>query len=128
MKHSPLAIILTLALLLWVACTSSPENTQYPDDEEIIYIETDSLLAESSMEQEHVSRHNKLSKGYRRTFNDKNDVHLAMAQRYGIEPLQSLEDASFAPKALQAMREAYTEAPSPSLKDLILRYRARFSL
>jgi hypothetical protein len=42
--------------------------------------------------------------------------------------LQSLEDASFAPKALQAMREAYTEAPSPSLKDLILRYRAKFSL
>ncbi|MBQ5751121.1 MAG: hypothetical protein IIV86_07320 [Bacteroidaceae bacterium] len=46
------------------------------------------------MEQEHVSRHNKLSKGSRRTFNDKNDVHLAMAQRYGIEPLQSLEDAN----------------------------------
>lgn len=94
MKHSPLAIILTLALLLCVACTSSPEKTQYPDDEEILYIETDSLLAESSMEQEHVSRHNKLSKGYRRTFNDKNDVHLAMAQRYGIESLQSLEDAN----------------------------------
>ena len=94
MKHSPLAIILTLALLLWVACTSSPDKTQYPDDEEILYIETDSLLAESSMEQEHVSRHHKLSKGYRRTFNDKNDVHLAMAQRYGIEPLQSLEDAN----------------------------------
>ena len=94
MKHSPLAIILTLALLLCGACTSSPEKTQYPDDEEILYIETDSLLAESSMEQEHVSRHNKLSKGYRRTFNDKNDVHLAMAQRYGIESLQSLEDAN----------------------------------
>ena len=42
--------------------------------------------------------------------------------------LQSVEDSSVAPKALQAMREAYTESPSPSLKDLILRYRAKFSL
>ena len=42
--------------------------------------------------------------------------------------LESVEDARFAPKALQAMREAYVEMPSQSLKDMILRFRARFSL
>ena len=42
--------------------------------------------------------------------------------------LESLEDARFAPKALQAMREAYVEAPSDSLKDMILRYRGKFGL
>ena len=42
--------------------------------------------------------------------------------------LLSVEDARFAPKALQAMREAYVEQPSPSLKDTILRFRAKFSL
>ena len=94
MQRTALTTLLFLTMLLWVACSSSPDNTQYPDDEEILYIETDSLIAESNLEQEHVSRHKKLSKGYRRTFNDKNDVHLAIAQRHGIEPLQSLEDAN----------------------------------
>ena len=42
--------------------------------------------------------------------------------------LESVEDARFAPKALQAMREAYVEMPSQSLKDMILRFRVRFSL
>lgn len=42
--------------------------------------------------------------------------------------LESIEDARFAPKALQAMREAYVEMPSQSLKDMILRFRAKFSL
>ena len=42
--------------------------------------------------------------------------------------LESLEDVRFAPKALQAMREAYIEAPSQSLKDMICRFRAKFSL
>ena len=42
--------------------------------------------------------------------------------------LESVEDARFAPKALQAMREAYVEMPSQSLKDMILRFRTRFSL
>ncbi|MBR6588712.1 MAG: hypothetical protein IKK82_15015 [Kiritimatiellae bacterium] len=42
--------------------------------------------------------------------------------------LESVEDARFAPKALQAMREAYVEMPSQSLKDMILRFRSRFSL
>ncbi|MBR6588707.1 MAG: riboflavin synthase [Kiritimatiellae bacterium] len=42
--------------------------------------------------------------------------------------LEAVEDARFAPKALQAMREAYVEMPSQSLKDMILRFRAKFSL
>ena len=42
--------------------------------------------------------------------------------------LEAVEDARFAPKALQAMRDSYTETPSRSLKDMILRFRARFSL
>jgi hypothetical protein len=42
--------------------------------------------------------------------------------------LEAVEDSRFAPKALQAMREAYAEMPTGSLKDLILRFRARFSL
>lgn len=42
--------------------------------------------------------------------------------------LLSVEDARFAPRALKAMRDAYTEMPSPALKDLIFRFRKRFSL
>ncbi|MBO7317377.1 MAG: hypothetical protein J6U43_01475 [Bacteroidales bacterium] len=94
MKRLAIASILLLLPLLWVACSTSSSDTQYPDDEDILYIETDSLRAENSIEIEQMSRHSKLSKGYRRTFNDKNNVHLAMAMKYGIEPLQSLEDAN----------------------------------
>lgn len=42
--------------------------------------------------------------------------------------LMSLEDRRFAPRALQAMREAYAESPSGALKDLIYRFRGKFSL
>ena len=42
--------------------------------------------------------------------------------------MESLSDPRFAPKALQAMRDAYVETPSQSLKDLILRFRKKFSL
>ena len=42
--------------------------------------------------------------------------------------LEAVEDARFAPKALQAMREAYVEMPTEPLKDMILRFRAKFSL
>lgn len=42
--------------------------------------------------------------------------------------MKSLQDPQFAPKALQAMREAYTEMPSQFLKELIIRYRSKFSL
>lgn len=80
--------------VLSVACSKSPDgNAAYADDEDIVYIENDSLLAESEMEQVQISRHRKLSRGYRRTFNDKNDVHLAVAREYGIEPLKDFEAA-----------------------------------
>lgn len=98
MKYCIHTAIVVLLSLYFVACnTSSNDTTQYPDDEDIMYIETDSLLAESNIEQVEVSRNSKLSKGYRRTFNDKNDVHLSIAQKYGIEPLESLNDASIRP-------------------------------
>ena len=42
--------------------------------------------------------------------------------------LESLDDPRFAPRALRAMKDAYIEAPSLMLKDMILRYRAKFSL
>lgn len=41
--------------------------------------------------------------------------------------LEAVEDARFAPKALQAMREAYVEAPSDSLKELIIRFSGKFA-
>ena len=82
MKYCIHIAIVVLLSLYFVACnTSSNDTTQYPDDEDIMYIETDSLLAESNIEQVEVSRNSKLSKGYRRTFNDKNDVHLSIALR-----------------------------------------------
>lgn len=93
MTRLVIATLTTLSLLLCVACSSSSDQTQYPDDEDILYIETDSLIAENTVEIEYMSRRSKLSKGYGRTFNDTNDVHLAMAMKYGTEPLQSLEDA-----------------------------------
>ena len=42
--------------------------------------------------------------------------------------VMSVTESRFAPRALQAMRDAYTEAPSPALKDLILRFQTKFSL
>ena len=42
--------------------------------------------------------------------------------------LLSKDDAQFAPRALAEMRAAFAEAPSPMLRDLILRYRAKFKL
>lgn len=42
--------------------------------------------------------------------------------------MESLEDPRFAPRALQAMRDAFAEAPSLMLKDMIMRFRAKFSL
>lgn len=93
MTRLVIAHLTALSMLLCVACSSSPRDAQHPDDEDILYIETDSLRAENTIEIEQMSRRSKLSKGYGRTFNDKNDVHLAMAMKYGTEPLQNLEDA-----------------------------------
>ncbi len=42
--------------------------------------------------------------------------------------LESVDDPRFAPRALRAMEDAYIEAPSLMLKDMMMRYRARFSL
>ena len=42
--------------------------------------------------------------------------------------LLSKDNASFAPRALAEMRTAYAETPSPMLRDLIERYREKFSL
>ena len=42
--------------------------------------------------------------------------------------LEAVEDARFAPRALQAMKDAYAEEPSVMLKEMIGRFRARFSL
>lgn len=81
-------------VLLMAACSkSSDKSVVYADDEDIQYVENDSLLAESEVEQVQISRHRKLSKGYRRTFNDKNNVHLAVAREVGIEPLKNFEAA-----------------------------------
>lgn len=40
----------------------------------------------------------------------------------------SVEDSRFAPRALKAMEDAYVEAPSAGLRDLIMRFRAKFAL
>jgi hypothetical protein len=42
--------------------------------------------------------------------------------------LLSKDNGQFAARALAEMRAAYAEAPSPMLRDLILRYRAKFNL
>ena len=42
--------------------------------------------------------------------------------------LLSKDNVSFAPRALDEMRAAYAESPSPMLRDLIERYREKFSL
>ena len=42
--------------------------------------------------------------------------------------IEAVGDARFAPRALQAMREAYAEVPSAALQDLIDRFRAKFGL
>ena len=42
--------------------------------------------------------------------------------------IESVEDPRFAPRALKAMREAYAEAPSAALEDMIRRFCAKFGL
>ena len=42
--------------------------------------------------------------------------------------LEAVEDAKFAPRALQAMREAYAETPSAGLADMIARFSAKFGI
>ncbi len=42
--------------------------------------------------------------------------------------IEAVEDARFAPRALQAMREAYAELPSAALADMIRRFCAKFGL
>ena len=42
--------------------------------------------------------------------------------------LEAVEDARFAPRALKAMREAYAEAPSAALADMIQRFCVKFGL
>ena len=42
--------------------------------------------------------------------------------------LEAVEDVRFAPRALQAMREAYAELPSAALADMIGRFCAKFGL
>lgn len=94
MNKSLRILLCGVVALLAAACSSSPDRgAAYSDDEDIQYIESDSLMAESELEQVQISRHRKLSKGYRRTFNDKNDIHLAVAREVGIEPLDSLQAA-----------------------------------
>lgn len=85
-----------LVMLLITSCTSQPveKNTAYDEEEEIVYIdEDDSLYNEIENTDIYINHHKKLSKGYRRTFNDKNDVHLQAAHQYGIEPLSDLATA-----------------------------------
>lgn len=93
MNKSLLTIAILAGVLLLLSCSQQSPQDTYVDDEDILYIETDSLLVESTFEQEQISRHKKLSKGYRRTFNDKNDVHLSVAVKHGITPLSSLKEA-----------------------------------
>ncbi len=89
-KYSAIIIWLAVAFLS-IACSSHEKI--YEDDEDIQYIDNDSLSLESKQEEQQISRHNKLSQGYRRTFNDVNDIHLRAAYNYGIEPLESLASA-----------------------------------
>ena len=42
--------------------------------------------------------------------------------------IEAVEDARFAPRALQAMHEAYAEQPSAALADMIRRFCAKFGL
>ena len=42
--------------------------------------------------------------------------------------IEAVKDARFAPRALQSMLEAYQEAPSLQLEDMIRRFRAKFAL
>lgn len=42
--------------------------------------------------------------------------------------MEAIKDSRFAPRALQAMQDAYVEAPLLMLEDMIMRFRARFSL
>lgn len=94
MNKAGAILLLVFANMLLSACNSQTDaNAVYADDEDILYIENDSLLAESEVEQVQISRHRKLSRGYGRTFNDKNNVHLEAAYEFGVGPYDSFDTA-----------------------------------
>lgn len=92
-RFSSILLGVAVALCAMACSSSSDKNGVYADDEDIQYVESDSLRVESEQEAVQISNHDKLSTGYRRTFNDKNDIHLAVARQLGIEPLESFEVA-----------------------------------
>ena len=87
----------TIGLLL-TGCTSRASENYLPlEEEEILFIDETELYNEK---EENVlpgtlciERNKKLSQGYRKTFNDLNDVHLQSAKQWGIEPLEDLSEA-----------------------------------
>ncbi len=95
-RHLFATLFSLIALTTLWSCTSQAPNNALPDEEdEILFIEeADSLLCEDT-DSIHfsLSRRKKLAKGYRRTFNDKNDLHLRSAREWGITPLQNLTEA-----------------------------------
>ncbi len=91
-KHS--SIILTLVIGIIVsACSSSTKHDSFSFSDDLVVTQDSSIFIADTTEGENISRNRKLARGYRATFNDKNDLHLTAAQRYGITPIDSLHSA-----------------------------------
>lgn len=129
MRSVGCVIVLALFLLLGAGCQSSgpksllTEHTEFTNDTTIFIMQ--------QSEPETMSRYRKLARGYRGTFNDKNDLHLEAARRCGIKPIHDINSAqhrSFASLSLvdscqyYAVRELTHSVPylTPHAKWLLM--------
>ena len=97
--RSVIALLLFAAVCCLTGC-SMQASEKYKDlaeyaDINFVY-DADSLYNTIDAETgttPYMSRRKKLAAGYRRTFNDLNDIHLQAAIRNGIKPLEALSEA-----------------------------------
>lgn len=88
----PYSLITTL--LLSGCTTQASENCLSLNDNETSFADkADFYCEENALPDISISRHKKLAQGYRKTFNDLNNIHLEAAKQWGIEPLSSLSEA-----------------------------------
>lgn len=102
-------ILLALFLLLGAGCQSSAPKSLLTEHAE--FTNDTTIFVVQQPEYETVSRRKKLARGYRGTFNDKNDLHLEAARRCGIKPIHDINDAqhrSFASLSLVDSCQYYT--------------------
>lgn len=88
---------LFVGLSLSGCASQASENYCPAENDDITFIDRTEIFHDGDTVSDiYIGRHKKLSQGYRKTFNDLNDVHLLSAIQWGIRPLSDLSEADSA--------------------------------